>query len=191
MTTLTLSLDSVLELTDVQFSKLCQRNPDLRLERTAQGELVAMAPTGGESSRRNADLCFELVAWNRKQNLGVVFDSSGGFMLPNGAIRSPDVAWVRLERWDALSPQQREKFLPLSPDFVLELRSVTDNLAAIQAKMREYMANGVRLGWLLDPQTQGVEVYTDGAVTALQAPEILSGGEVLPGFVLKLREFYR
>ncbi len=181
-------LQSVIDLTDDQFYEFCQLNRDLRIERTAIGELMIMPPVGGEGSKRNADLTVELGLWNRQTKLGVVFDSSGGFKLPNGAERSPDAAWVRLDRWNALTTRQRKRFPPICPDFVVELRSETDSLEPLQAKMQEYLDNGLRLGWLIDPKTQTVEIYRLGqAVDVLPSPKTLSGEDVLPGFVVDLK----
>lgn len=189
MTALTLNLDPIIHLTDEQFYQLCQANRDVRFERTAKGELIVMPPAGGETSKRNADLNTDLSIWNRQAKLGVVFDSSGGFKLPNGAERSPDAAWVMSERWEALNPEQRRKFPPLAPDFVIELRSATDDLKQLQAKMQEYRENGVRLGWLINPQNQQVEIYgQERDVEVLLSPATLSGEDVLPGFELDLTQ---
>jgi Uma2 family endonuclease len=186
-----LRMPATATLTSDQFYDLCRANPDWKLERTVNGDLVVMAPTGGETGARNANLLIRLGVWNEQTQLGVVFDSSTGFHLPNGADRSPDVAWVRRERWDALTPQQREKFPPLAPDFVLELMSPSDSLAETQAKMREYMANGVQLGWLLNRGANLVEVYRlNQQPEVLQQPMQLSGDPVLPGFVLCLHDFW-
>ncbi len=186
-----MQLQPVIDLTDDQFYELCQLNRDLRIEQTSLGELIVMPPVGGESGKRNADLTIDLGIWNRSSKLGVVFDSSTGFKLPNGATRSPDVSWVRLERWEAIAPEQRQKFAPLCPDFVIELRSETDSLVALQGKMQEYLENGIRLGWLIDPKTQKVEIYRPGqAVEILQSPKTLSGEDVLPGFVLELEPIF-
>ncbi|WP_448573199.1 Uma2 family endonuclease [Trichothermofontia sp.] len=187
MTTLAIALQPTLELTDEQFEEICRHNRDLRLERSARGELIIMPPTGGETGRRNLQLGADLFVWNQQSQLGVAFDSSTGFKLPNGAIRAPDVAWVRRDRWLALTPEQRQKFIPLCPDFAIELRSPSDELAEVRAKMREYQDNGLQLGWLIDPKTQTVEIYR-----AQQAPELvmnpasLSGEPILPGFSLDL-----
>jgi Uma2 family endonuclease len=187
MTALTLNLDSITTLTHEQFRKLCQTNRDIQLELTAQGELIVMPPTGWESGNRNANLTTDLNIWSRQNKTGMVFDSSTGFRLPNGAMRSPDAAWVRQDRLDALSPDPSE-FLPLAPDFVIELRSATDRLKTLQDKMQEYEDNGVRLGWLLNPKDQAVEVYREGQeMQVLQAPVNLSGEDILPGFVLDLK----
>lgn len=191
MSALTLNLSPVIQLTDDAFYNLCRANPDLMLERTAEGELVIMSPTGGEGGKREADLITDLNIWNRQSQLGIVFSSSSGFKLPNGADRAPDAAWVKLERWQALTPEQRRKFPPLSPDFVIELRSATDELKLLQNKMQEYMDNRVRLGWLINPQVRQVEIYRLGqAVEVLASPKSLSGEEVLPGFVLDLSRIF-
>ena len=191
MTALTLNLSPVVQLNDDNFYNLCQANRDLKLERTAKGELVVMSPTGGEGGKGEADLITDLNIWNRASNLGVVFSSSTGFKLPNGADRSPDAAWVRRERWEALSPQERRKFPPLAPDFVIELRSATDELEPLQQKMQEYMDNGVRLGWLINSQERQVEVYCQGQPKqTLDSPASLFGEDVLPGFVLNLSRIF-
>jgi Uma2 family endonuclease len=187
MSAVTITLKSLLELTDDAFYELCRSNPDVKFERTATGELIVMSPTGGESGHRNADITIDLGIWNRQTQLGLSFDSSTGFKLLNGAERSPDAAWVRLDRWQALSPEQQRKFPPLAPDFVVELHSASDDLDVLQAKMQEYISNGVRLGWLINPQDRQVEIYRpDQPVELLQSPASLSGESVLPGFVLDL-----
>ncbi|PZO43107.1 MAG: hypothetical protein DCF17_06575 [Shackletoniella antarctica] len=187
MTAITLTFPPSLALTDEAFFQLCQRNSDVRFERTASGELIVMSPVGGEGGKREADLTFELVSWNRQSDLGVVFSPSSGFKLPNGADRSPDAAWVEQSRWDALTPEQRRRFLPIAPDFVIELRSETDSLTTLQTKMREYIDNGVRLGWLINPQDKQVEVYRpEQPIEILANPSSLSGEAVLPGFLLSL-----
>jgi Uma2 family endonuclease len=190
MTTLTLTLDPVVRLTHEQFYELCKVNQDLRLERSSTGELILMPPTGWESGKRNADLTTNVTLWNRQTQLGIVFDSSTGFSLPNGADRSPDVAWVEKSRIEAIAPDPA-KFLPLAPDFVIELRSATDKLTTLERKMAEYRDCGVRLGWLLDPQEKRVQIYRVGRPTEyLNQPEQLSGEDVLPGFVLTLTEIW-
>lgn len=186
MSAYALKIDALGELDDERFFQLCRDNPDLKFERTASGELIVMAPTGGETGHVNAEIVIDLGLWNRQTGLGVCFDSSTGFRLANGAERSPDVAWVEKSRWLSLSPEQREKFPPIAPDFVLELRSPNDNLAKLQDKMREYIDNGVRLGWLLDRQRNCAEIYRPGrTVEVKKAPITLSGEEVLAGFELK------
>ena len=191
MNTYTIALKDAVTMTDEQFYQLCRHNPDLKFERTATGDLIIMPPTGGGSGRRNASLTFQLYRWNDQTKLGVVFDSSTGFKLPNGADRSPDAAWVRQDRWDALTPKQQERFPPLCPDLAIELLSPTDSLSEIQAKMQEYRANGASLGWLIDPKTRRVEVYRpDQPVVVLENPVSLSGETLLPGFVLMLESIW-
>ena len=186
--TLPPTLELKIDLTDEQFFQVCQNNRDLRFERTASGELLIMPPTGGETSKRNFEIVVQLGIWNRKYNLGVGFDSSTGFKLPNGANRSPDAAWVLQERWEALSQQQRQKFLPLCPDFVVELCSPSDSVKQTQAKMQEYIDNGARLGWLIDAKARRVEIYRiNQNVEILEQPATLSGEDVLPGFILDLK----
>lgn len=182
-------LELTLELTDEQFFQLCQNNRDLRFERTANGELIIMSPTGSETGRRNSGLNFQLTAWNIQNNLGVVFDSSSGLKLPDGSDISPDSAWVRRDRWDALTPEQKEKFAPICPDFVVELRSASDSLEKLRAKMKVYIKNGAKLGWLLDRKNRQVEISRpDRDVEIRYSPATLSGKDVLPGFVLDLSD---
>ena len=186
MTSLTVSLNS-LKLTDEQFFQICQDNRDLRFERNANGDLIIMPPTGGETGNRNAGIIAKLWIWNEQNQLGIVFDSSTGFKLPNGADRSADASWISLDRWNTLTPEQQSKFIPLCPDFVIELRSPSDNLKTIQEKMQEYLKNGIRLGWLIDRQLRRVEIYRQGKeVEILENPTNLSGEDILPGFVLNL-----
>jgi Uma2 family endonuclease len=187
MEALTVDIKSVIELTDEQFFQLCQANKDLRFERTATGELIIMSPAGGETGNRNGRLTQQLFNWSDTDNTGIAFDSSTGFKLPNGADRSPNASWVKLERWDALTPQQQTRFLPLCPDFVVELLSPSDSLKANQEKMKEYRDNGASLGWLINRKTRQVEIYRIGQeVEVLDNPTSLSGEDVLPGFVLNL-----
>ncbi len=184
-------LRPAVELTDDQLYALAGLNRDLRLERTAGGELIVMPPTGGETGRRNMRIAAQLGLWSERDASAVAFDSSTGFTLPNGAIRAPDAAWVARSRWVALTAEQREKFPPLCPDFVIELRSPTDRLPDVQAKMEEYIENGARLGWLLDPVGRRAYVYRPGApVQRLDAPDAPSDDPVLPGFTLDLREIW-
>jgi len=188
MDALTLQLPETWKFSDEEFTQLASANQDLRLELTANRELIIMSPTGGETGKKNLELCGQIWFWNRQRNLGKAFDSSTGFRLPNGATRSPDVSWLSIDRWNSLSVEQRERFLPLCPDFVIELRSPTDNLTKVQAKMQEYIDNGLRLGWLINPQDRQVEIYQPNQPKQiLQSPTHLSGGEVLPGFVLDLQ----
>lgn len=178
-----------LNLTDEQFYQLCLRNRDLRLERTATGELIVMSPAGSETAQRNLSIGAQLWLWNEQHALGVAFDSSAGFKLPNSADRSPDASWIVQSRWDAISPAEKRRFAPICPDFVVELRSPSDDLKAVRAKMQEYIDNGACLGWLIDPETQRVEIYRPGqAVEVLHHPATLSGESILPGFVLNLEK---
>ncbi|NEQ63619.1 MAG: Uma2 family endonuclease [Moorea sp. SIO4A1] len=194
--TQTLSLELpgslVLHVTQAQFESIAAANRDLRLERTAQGELIVNPPTGGESGKRNLSISTQLGNWfEAHEELGEAFDSSTGFKLPNGADRSPDASWVIRESWESLTPQQRKGFVPLCPDFVVELRSESDSLPKLQAKMREYMDNGARLGWLINPQKMQVEIYRPGQeVEVLENPKQLSGEDILPGFVLNLKRVW-
>ena len=186
MNTIVLNLNSV-NLTEEQFYKLCQDNETLRLERTAKGELLIMPPIGRKSGKREANLIMKVGIWNEQSQLGEVFSSSTGFRLPKGGERSPDVAWVSRDRWESLSAQEQERFPPLCPDFLIELRSRTDSLASLQEKMLEYLENGLRLGWLIDPQGQQVEIYRQGQpVEILALTARLSGEDVLPRFTLEL-----
>ncbi|MEG4571978.1 Uma2 family endonuclease [Microcoleus sp. N3A4] len=191
MTAITLNLNSLIELTSEQFYQLCEENPDLKLERNANGELIVMPPTGGETGRSNSKFNLQIGLWNEQTQLGEAFDSSTGFTLPNKADRSPDVSWVEKSRWEALTPEQREKFIPLCPDFVIELLSQSDTLKKTQDKMQEYMENGCRLGWLINRKKREVEIYRPGQdVEVLQSPLTLSGENVLPGFVLNLQKIW-
>lgn len=191
MTALTVNLNSVIKLTDEQFFQLCQVNKNLRFERTARGELIIMSPTGGETGNRNAGLTAQLWIWNEQNKLGKVFDSSTGFKLPNGADRSPDAAWVKQERWDILTQEQKEKFIPLCPDFVIELLSPSDSLKVAQEKMQEYQDNGTNLGWLINREFRQVEIYRLGQeVEVLKSPTTLSGEIILPGFILNLESIW-
>lgn len=191
MESLTLNVPPAVGLTDEQFYQLCIANEPWQLELTQAGELVIMPPTGGESGIRNSDLTTDLNLWNRQAKLGKVFDSSTEFKLPSGAYRCPDVAWVKLERWQALTKEEQKRFPPICPDFVIELRSESDVLEKLRLKMREYRDNGARLGWLIDPQTPLVEIYRpqqDIEVLnfSVDSPPQLFGEEVLPGFILDL-----
>jgi Uma2 family endonuclease len=171
-----------------EFEQLCQDNPDLRLELTANGELVTIAPAGFESSEQNGELFIDVGIWNRQTKLGRVFESSAGFTLPNGAIRSPDVTWIEKSKLANISGVA---FSLVIPDFVIELRSKTDNLKTLQIKMLEYSDNGVRLGWLVNPQQKQVEIYRlGGDVEVLEAPTTLSGEDILPGLILDLSSIW-
>ncbi|BAU12803.1 hypothetical protein LEP3755_33340 [Leptolyngbya sp. NIES-3755] len=192
MTALVINLKPTIDLTNDEFYKFCQQNPNLKIESTAEGALVVMPPTGGGSGKRNFSLTTYFGIWVEQTQLGEGFDSSTIFQLPNGAKRSPGVAWVTNDRWNALTLEEQERFPPIAPDFVIELRSRTDDIEDLEAKMQEYMENGVRLGWLLDPITKQVKVYREGEpVETLQNPATLSGETVLPGFVLDLSRVFR
>lgn len=178
---------STLKLTDEQFYQLCIANPEQPLELTAEGVLIVMPPVGGESGSYESELGADVINWNRRTQLGKVFSSSTVFKLPDGSQRSPDVAWVERSRWEALTQEERKKFPPLAPDFVIELKSETDRLPKLQTKMQEYRNNGVRLGWLINPQDRTVEIYRLGQeVEVIQSPFSLSGEDVLPGFTLQI-----
>jgi Uma2 family endonuclease len=191
MTEYILSIPPIARFSDEQFYQLCQANRELQFELTANGELIIMPPTGGETGKRNSDLITDLVIWNRQTKLGVVFDSSTGFQLSNGAKRSPDVAWITISKWNSLKTEEKQKFLPFCPDFVIELRSPTDRLETLQNKMQEYISNGTFLGWLINPQDRQVEIYRLGKdVEVLNSPQTISGENVLLGFVLNLTSIW-
>lgn len=174
-----------------QFFEFCQANKELRIERTAQGDCEIMAPTGGTTGWRNSGLTAQLYNWAEREGSGVVFDSSSGFILPNGAIRSPDVSWVKKSRLATLTPEQKQRFLPLCPDFVIELRSPSDNLIALQDKMQEYIENGASLGWLIDTETRQVLVFQpQQKLISLEQPEVMSADEVLKRFELDMQKIW-
>ncbi|HLH21831.1 MAG TPA: Uma2 family endonuclease [Chloroflexota bacterium] len=188
---LVLRLRPALDLTEEQFYEFCQLNRDLRLERNAEGELLVMPPTGWGAGHRNLEISRQLANGAIENGTGYGCDSSTGFRLPNGAVRSPDAAWLPKEKVPHFSAHQRDRFLPVCPDFVLELWSPSDRLSDVQAKMEEYLANGARLGWLLYPPERRVYVYRPGvSVEQLNNPETLAGDPVLPGFVLDLRRVW-
>ena len=178
------------KLTDEQFYSLCHNNPDLNIERNVQDVVILLPPASGNSGIWEMELGGELGIWNRQSGLGKVFSSSTLFQLPGGGDRSPDAAWVELSRWQALTAEQQQKFPPIAPDFVIELRSRTDNLETLQEKMQEYMDSGIRLGWMFNPQDQEVEIYLQGQEKeVVSLPAKLSGEDVLPGFVLDCELF--
>ena len=180
-----------LRVTHHQFFQLCKDNPELRLELTAQGELIAMSPTGSKTGLRNTVIIRQLAEWAKRDGNGVTFDSSAGFTLPNGAQRSPDASWLRRARWQALSPEEQESFAPLCPDFVVELRSPSDAVEVVQSKMSEYLDNGAELGWLFDPQTKRVYVYRPGTeVECLESPAKVEGDSPVEGFILDADEVW-
>lgn len=189
MNMVVLNLDSV-NLTDKQFYHLCQANETWKLELNAKGELLIMPPVGGKSGKWEADLIMKVGIWNEQSQLGEVFSSSTIFRLPQGGNRSPDVAWIKRERWEALAEEDRVKFPPLCPDFIIELRSQSDSLSSLQEKMQEYLNSGLRLGWLIDPHRQQVEIYRPNRVVEIvNLPACLSGEDVLPEFILNLPIF--
>lgn len=180
-----------IDLSDETFFQFCQVNREWRLERSVNGDLVIMSPTGSETGGRNFGLTGQLWMWSRRDGTGQGFDSSTGFRLPNGAVRSPDVSWIRRDRLEAIPPEQRQKFAPICPDFVIELRSSSDNLETLQAKMQEYLDNGTVLGWLIDRSQRQVYIYRpEMPIDVLENPTTLSGAPVLPGFVLDLNEIW-
>jgi Uma2 family endonuclease len=188
---LVLRLRPALDVSEDQFFALCQLNRDLRLERNAKGELLIMPPAGGETGQRNAQITWQLVGWANRDGTGVPFDSSTGFKLPNTAVRAPDAAWMLRTRYEQIPAAQRKQFIPACPDFVLELRSPSDRLVDAQDKMTEYVANGARLGWLIDSEPRHVYVYRpNAAVERLENPSRVDGAAVLPGFVLELRTIW-
>ncbi|GAA4410624.1 Uma2 family endonuclease [Nibrella viscosa] len=180
--------DRVMRMTDEEFFFFCQENPDFKFERDPQGNILIMALTGANTGKRNTELLTDLNLWNRSARNGVVFDSSTGFKLPNGATRSPDAAWVSMARWNALTAEQQDKFPPVCPDFVVELMSESDNLKDATDKMQEYLDNGCRLAWLINPKTEQARIYRpDGSVQVVQGFENRLAGEgVLPGFTFYL-----
>jgi Uma2 family endonuclease len=191
MSALTVQLPAALRFTDEEFEQLAAANRKLRIELSATGELILMPPTGGETGNRNFEIYIDLGIWNRQHGLGKAFDSSTGFRLPNGATRSPDAAWITLDRWENLTSAQRKRFLPLCPDFALELVSETDDVKDTRSKMQEYLDNGLRLGWLINPKARQVEIYRPSqAVELLNAPQSLSGEAVLTGFSLNLHPIW-
>jgi Uma2 family endonuclease len=178
-------------VTPEQFERLCGEYRELRLELTSTGELIVMPPTGAETGRQNSDLTYQLGAWSRQNGTGICLDSNGGFTLPNGAIRSADAAWIRREKWDRLTGEQKKSFAPICPDFVVELRSASNTLTQLFLKMFDYMENGASLGWLIDPFKRQVYVYRPNEQTVvLENPETVSADPLLPGFTLNLTELW-
>ena len=179
------------KMSDHEFFEFCQANREWRFERTGQGDLIVMSPTGGKAGRRNFILNALFHAWAERDGTGLGFDSSTGFTLPNGAMRSPDLAWVSRPRWEALAEAEQEEFPPLCPDFVVELRSRSDALRDLQEKMQDYIANGARLGWLIDPLERKVYIYRPSAETVcLKDPDAVSGDPELPGFALDAQRLW-
>ncbi len=191
MDAITLSFKNVAGFSDDEFYRFCLDNPELKFERTTKGQIIVMPNTGGKTGIINAEIVFQLKSWNKKNQLGKVFDSSTAFVLPNKAVRSPDAAWISLERWNRLTEEQKTKFPPLCPDFVIELRSESDSLADVQKKVtEEWLGNGCRLAWLIDPKEKKVYIYEpEKEVDSINGfDQLLSGGDVLPGFSLALTE---
>ncbi len=180
----------VLNWGEEEFFDFCQANRDLRIERSAKGEVIVMSPAGGYSSFQNLEVASQLRAWATKDGSGVAFDSSAGFRLPNGAMGSPDAAWVQRARLEKLSRREKERFIPLCPDFVIEVASLSDDISTLREKMREYVACGLRLGWLILPATTQVEVHSQAGVETLSSPLTVSAAPVLPGFQLELASIW-
>ncbi|NET54498.1 MAG: Uma2 family endonuclease [Merismopedia sp. SIO2A8] len=190
ITPLVLQMSPAIEVTDDQFFELCHLNRNLRIERTAKGELVIMPPTGSETGNRNFDLIVQLGIWARQDGTGIGFDSSTGFTLPNGAIKSSDAAWIQLKRWQNISPEQQVKFAPICPDFIVELHSKSDNLQPLKAKLQEYIDNGTSLGWLIDRKNCQVYIYRpQQEVECLDNPSTLNGEPILPDLFLIYQQF--
>jgi Uma2 family endonuclease len=179
------------KISDHDFEKLCANNPEVKFETTKEGKLIVMSPTGSESGRKNGRLFGQVWNWNEQTQLGIVFDSSTGFKLSNGATRSPDVSWIELSRWNSLTAKQQRGFAPIDPDFVIELMSPTDDLDELQQKMTEYMSCGVQLGWLINPDDKKVEIYRVGQnKEVLNNPQSLSGEKLMPNLIVNLSEIF-
>ncbi|MEH1922362.1 Uma2 family endonuclease [Nostoc sp.] len=189
---LVLQIPSSMQMTDEQFFEFCQVNRDLRIERNKFGELVIMPPTGSETGNREGNIFGQLWVWSEQDGTGITFSSSTGFKLSTGAERSPDVSWIKLERWNALSPEQQRKFAPICPDFVVELKSPSDNLQTLKEKMEEYMNEpGIQLGWLIDRKQHKVYIYRpELPEECLDNPATVSGESVLPGFILNMSKVW-
>ena len=192
MSVYTIDLKPVVDrISDSDFEHLCASNPELKLETDAEGNLIVMSPTGSESGQRNLSLAFQIELWNRQSQLGITFDSSTGFKLSNGAVRSPDVSWIEITRWDSLTAKQKRGFAPIDPDFVIELMSPTDDLLVTQQKMTEYMNCDIKLGWLINPDEKQVEIYRQGQnKEILNNPSSLSGETVLPNLIVDLSNIF-
>jgi Uma2 family endonuclease len=185
------SLMTLPQMSEAQFYEFCHRNPNLRIERNTNGEVIVMSPAFSDTGNRNNKICYQLTCWAEELENGEVFDSSAGFTLPNGAMRSPDASWIRLDRWNALTDAQKASFAPICPDFVVELKSVSDTLKSLQTKMHEYIDNGARLGLLIDRQTRTVYCYrADGSVAVLTQPERVSCDPELPGLILQMAKIW-
>ncbi|MEA5535216.1 Uma2 family endonuclease [Crocosphaera sp. XPORK-15E] len=190
-TPLVLQISPALEMTDEQFFALCQLNRDYRIERNAKGELIIIPPTGSETGNRNFKLSQQLANWTDEDGSGIGFDSSTGFKLPNGADRSPDAAWMTLETWNSIPQEQRIRFAPVCPDFVVEIRSPSDQLQSLQDKLQEYIDNGAKLGWLIDRKNRRVYIYRPQIeVESLENPTTVIGDPILPGFILQMNTIW-
>ena len=190
-TPLTVNFPSLVQMTNEQFYEFCQANGDLRIERTANGEVIIMPPAFSDTGNRNFNIAAQLGYWTEQDGTGIGFDSSSGFTLPNGAMRSPDASWIELERWNALTDAQKASFAPICPSFVIELRSLSDRLIKLQEKMQEYIDNGTLLGWLIDRQNRKVYIYRPNReVEILDNPEAVSGNPELPGFILRMGKIW-
>ena len=187
---LVLQMPNTLDINAESFFDFCQLNSHLRIERNAEGKLIIMSPAGSETDNRNFKLIQQLANWTDRDGSGIGFDSSAGFILPNGATRSPDASWIKLSKWNLLSDEQKTKFAPICPDFIVELRSPSDRLEVLQDKMEEYRDNGASLGWLIDCPNQQVYVYTLNSVECLDNPQTVSGEPLLSGFVLDLAKIW-
>ncbi|WP_375470379.1 Uma2 family endonuclease [uncultured Nostoc sp.] len=190
-TPLTVNFPSLVQMTNEQFYEFCQANGDLRIERTANGEVIIMPPAFSDTGNRNFNIAAQLGNWTEQDGTGIGFDSSTGFTLPNGAMRSPDASWIELERWNALTDAQKASFAPICPSFVIELRSLSDRLIKLQEKMQEYIDNGASLGWLIDRQNRKVYIYrTNRELEVLENPEAVIGNPELPGFTLRMAKIW-
>ena len=186
-----LQISPVISLNEARFFDFCQLNSHLRIERTSTGELIIMSPAGSETGNRNAKLIQQLANWTDRDGTGIEFDSSAGFILSNGATRSPDASWIKLSRWNALSDEQKTKFAPICPNFVVEVRSPSDSLELLKDKMQEYIDNGASLGWLIDRQNRQVYIYQPNKdVRILNNPASVSGNSLLPNFDLDLTKIW-
>ncbi|WP_310481102.1 Uma2 family endonuclease [Chamaesiphon sp. VAR_48_metabat_403] len=190
-TPITVNFPAIVTMTQAQFYEFCQANQELRIERTAQGEVIVMPPAFSDTGNRNFNIAAQLGVWTEHNGTGIGFDSSAGFTLPNGATRSPDASWIKLERWNALTAAEQASFAPICPDFAIELRSASDTLTSLQTKMQEYIDNGVSLGWLIDRKNCQVYIYRpDRSPEVLDRPEFVTGDPELPGFVLRMEKIW-
>lgn len=177
--------------TDAEFYQFCLDNRNLKFERDASANIIVMSNTGGKTGYYNTEMLAELAIWNRQHKNGICFDSSTAFRLPNSSVRSPDAAWVVMERWNQLSEKEKEQFPPLCPDFVLEIKSASDQLASLKSKMEEWVANGCRLAWLINPENRTTLVYSSGQIKTISFQEVLSGGSIMPGLELVLNSIFK